>query len=73
MRTWVVIAVACILGSVVGAMMVSIAVDHNPQEAFVNTLTGEVDYLGLTQIFLSWFVIVSLVAGVGLGVVAWRD
>jgi hypothetical protein len=69
----IVVAAACVIGSVIGLLMVSIAMDHNPQEAFVNHSTGVVDYAALAGIFLSWSVAVGAVTGLVLMLVAWSD
>ena len=37
-----------------GALMVAAAIDHNPQNAYVDTSTGQVRYLALSLIFVSW-------------------
>jgi hypothetical protein len=63
---------ACIVGSVIGLLAVYIAIDHNPQEEFVKQATDEVNYLGLSEIFLSWFVIVSLAVALALALGAFR-
>ena len=51
--------------------MVYIAMDHNPQEEFVSHVTGAINYAGLSEIFLSWFVVVSVATGFALALVAW--
>ncbi|WP_429229538.1 hypothetical protein [Inquilinus ginsengisoli] len=43
-----------ILGGIVGGLMVSIAMQHNPQGLYVDTETGRVDYFALSKIFLGW-------------------
>lgn len=48
--------ISAILGVAWGAFMVSAAVDHNPQGVFIDTVTGDIDYLRLSAIFLSWAV-----------------
>jgi hypothetical protein len=73
MRTRTIVAVACVTGSTVGLLMVFIAVDHNPQEAFISHATGAVDYLALTWIFLPWFVLVGAVTGLVLTPLARSD
>jgi hypothetical protein len=75
MRPWMaILGAACIVGGTVGALMVYAALEHNPQEEFRELATGALNYLGLSEIFLSWFVVVSLVAGFvfGLVVAAFR-
>ena len=49
--------------------MVHVALEHNPQEEFRNLATGALNYLGLSEIFLSWFVVVGLAAGFVFGLV----
>jgi hypothetical protein len=64
MRTWIVVAGAAgTVGSVVGAAMVCIAIQHNPQEEFVSHMTGAINYGGLSAIFLSRLVVVGLAVG----------
>jgi hypothetical protein len=43
--------------------MVFIAIQHNPQQEFVSHATGAINYAGLSAIFLSWFVLIGLAAG----------
>jgi hypothetical protein len=62
---------ACVSGGTIGSMMVYIAIDHNPQGEFVNHETGAVNYAGLSEIFLSWFVVVTLAAGLVLTLMVW--
>jgi hypothetical protein len=55
-------ATGAVLGAVCGALMVGAALDHNPQNAYVDTATGHVAYLGLAMIFLSWFALTVFAA-----------
>jgi len=67
MRVWMaVFGAACLLGGTIGVMAVHAAINHNPQEEFVNLRTGAVNYTGLSEIFLSWFVVVTLAASLAL-------
>lgn len=40
----------------VGCFMVYIALKHNAQEQFINLESGEIYYLNLATVFVSWFV-----------------
>jgi hypothetical protein len=62
---------ACLTGSVIGSGMVYIAIDHNPQGAYVDHVTGALNYLDLSLIFLSWFAVVSLVASLAVVLAVW--
>jgi hypothetical protein len=53
----------------IGAVAVYAAIDHNPQGEFVNLETGAVNYAELSEIFLSWFVVVGVVVGLALALV----
>jgi hypothetical protein len=64
--------IACIAGGAIGSTMVYIAIDHNPQEEFVKHVADEVSYLGLSEVFLSWFVVVSLAVALALVLGAFR-
>jgi hypothetical protein len=64
LRKWIaILGVASVLGGTVGSAMVFIAIQHNPQEEFVSHATGAIDYAGLSAIFLPWFVLIGLAAG----------
>jgi hypothetical protein len=72
MRAWMaVLGVACIVGGAMGWQAVSVAIWFNRQGEFVNDVTGAVNYLGLAEIFLSLFLVVSFLLGVGLMIVVW--
>ena len=75
LRTWKAAlggtCMACLIGSLVGSAMVYVAMDHNPQEAFVSHATGAISYAGLAEIFVSWFAVVSLATGFILALVLW--
>jgi hypothetical protein len=75
LRTWKAAllgtCMACLVGSAIGSAMVYIAMDHNPQEEFVGHTTGAINYAGLSEIFLSWFVVVSVATGLVLALVEW--
>ena len=72
MRTWVaVLAAACIVGGAMGWAAVSSAIWFNRQGKFIDDETGAVNYLGLAEIFLSWFLVVSCVLGLALMIVVW--
>jgi hypothetical protein len=64
LRKWIaILGVASVLGGTVGSAMVFIAIQHNPQQEFVSHATGAINYAGLSAIFLSWFVLIGLAAG----------
>jgi hypothetical protein len=63
--------IACLVGSVVGSAMVYIAMDHNAQEEFISGATGTINYAGLSEIFLSWSVVISVAASLVLALAAW--
>lgn len=64
MRKWIaILGTAPVLRSAVGAAMVYIAIQHNPQGEFVSHVTGAINYAGLAAIFLPSFVLVSLAVG----------
>jgi hypothetical protein len=73
LRTWKTAlcgtCVACVVGSVMGSAMVYMAMDHNPHEEFVNHATGAINYAGLSEIFVSWFAVVSVATGLVLALV----
>jgi hypothetical protein len=75
LRTWKAAlcgaCIACLVGSAIGSAMVYIAMEHNPQEEFVSLATGAINYAGLSEIFLSWLVVVSVATGLVLALVAW--
>ena len=62
----------CIIASAIGLLMVYAVIDPNPQEELVEQATDEVSYLGLSEIFLSWFVVISLAVALALVVGAFR-
>jgi hypothetical protein len=51
---WVSLLVAA-TGCIIGALMVDIAIDHNPQGAFIDLDSGAVNYVSLSLIFYTWF------------------
>lgn len=55
---WAILIGAGIAGSLLGAFMLSMALDHNPQGAFYNE-TG-IAYAALSAIFYSWFLALFL-------------
>ena len=58
-------------GAAIGLLAVYIAIQHNPQGAYVGHETGVVNYFDLSAMFLSAFAIVSLVASFALALAAW--
>ena len=71
MRTWIaVVGAACILGAGIGRMAIFAAINHNPWGEYVSE-TGAANYRGLSEIFASWFVVVSLVASLALAFLVW--
>jgi hypothetical protein len=72
MRTWMaVIGAACVVGGAMGWQAVTVAIWFNRDGEFVNDVTGAVNYLGLAEIFLPWFLVVSVVLGLVLMIVVW--
>lgn len=59
-----VLAIFLVLGPplTLGALMSLAAWEHNPQGEFFNPMTGEVNVVSLGSIFLSWFVLGTLVS-----------
>jgi hypothetical protein len=62
---------ACLVGGAIGSMMVYIAIEHNPQGVYVDHVTGAVNYLDLSLIFLSWSAVFSVVVSIALALVVW--
>jgi uncharacterized membrane protein len=54
-----------------GWQAVTVAIWFNRDGEFVNDVTGAVNYLGLAEIFLPWFLVVSVVLGLVLMIVVW--
>jgi hypothetical protein len=70
MRSWAaIVAAASVVGSLFGSAMVHAAIDHNPQQAFVNHATGAVAYGHLAGIFLSWFLAANVTVSLGFAAV----
>ena len=70
MRSWGgILAAASVIGGLFGSVMVYAAIDHNPQQAFVNHETGTVNYVSLSGIFLSWFLAANITATLGFAAV----
>ncbi len=49
-----------IVGVLLGLMMLSVGIGHNPQGEFIDLDTGEIDYLHSFIIFFSWFFVIFL-------------
>src|SRR5262245_59739985 len=61
----------CLLtGTTIGSLAVYIAMGHNPQGEFIDQVTGAVNHAHLSALFLSWFVVVGLVASLALAFLA---
>jgi hypothetical protein len=72
MGMWVrVIGAASVAGIAIGFAMVYIAIQHNPQGAIVNQVTGLPDYPYLAGLLLSWFMLISLAVGCVLTLIRW--
>ena len=54
------------VGIVVGAFMVFIAIEHNPQGEFADQVTGQVRVGASVELFLGWFFLCFLV-----GILIW--
>lgn len=69
LRTWMTAlggtGIASTIGSAIGLMAVDAAIHHNRLGEYVSE-TGAVNYLGLFEIFVSWFVVVGLAASLVL-------
>ena len=71
-RTWMAfLSSACVVGGAMGWQAATVAIWFNRDGEFVNDVTGAVNYLGLAEIFLSWFLVVSVVLGLVLMIVVW--
>lgn len=58
-----------IIGIIVGVFMIVIAIDHNPQGEYINIYSGNINYISLLFIFLSWYILsVLIVYGVFFGI-----
>lgn len=63
-RIRITVAVAAIVGAVVGGLMLFIGIQDNPQGEFIDTATGEIDIGYSLLIFFSWFLPTSLAVGI---------
>jgi len=71
-RAWMaVLGAASFVGSVIGLLALSAAIDHNPQGAFIDHETGAISYLDLCLVFLSWFVVFGVAAGLAFIFLVW--
>lgn len=52
------------LGLVVAAFMLFVAFDHNSQGEFIEMDTGKVNIQNSLEIFISWFLVSSIVVGI---------
>lgn len=68
------ISAGAAIGASLGALMVYVAVDHNPQQAYYDASTGLIDYQALVLIWLSWFIPAALITSVLLfaAINAWN-
>lgn len=53
-RYRIVLPIAVVASLVWAALMVAAAIGHNPQNEYVDTSTGQIRYLALSLIFVSW-------------------
>jgi phosphate/sulfate permease len=58
------IAVSLTLGAIVGSGMVWIALQHNPQEIYLDMESGAIHYRQVLPVFFSWFVAVFVAVAV---------
>lgn len=58
------ISAGAIIGAGLAAVMVWIAVNHNPQQAYYDVSTDRMDYQALALVWLSWFIPVALITSV---------
>ncbi|MBO0739073.1 MAG: hypothetical protein J2P48_21400 [Alphaproteobacteria bacterium] len=56
-------------GIVTGALMLLIAVEHNPQGELIDEVTGAVDFPYALGLHFSWFVVGSIIAGIAISIV----
>jgi hypothetical protein len=71
-RAWIaVLGAACFVGSVIGLLAIYTAIAHNPQGAFIDHESGAINYLDLFLIFLSWFVVFGVAAGLAFMFLVW--
>jgi hypothetical protein len=59
------------MGSAFGLLAVYVAVGRNTQGAYIDHETGAVDYLALSSIFLSWFLVLGVPAGLAFTFLVW--
>jgi hypothetical protein len=72
MRTLNIVAwIAASFGVATGLIALLIAVEHNPQGALINQGSGAVDFRYAVFLFLSWFLIGSIIAGIAISAVWW--
>ncbi|MGA8944287.1 MAG: hypothetical protein WB502_16460 [Thermoactinomyces sp.] len=52
------------LGLVAASIVLFIGFQHNPQGTFIDINTGEADILYIFSIFISWFILSSIMFGI---------
>lgn len=57
-KHWTIISV--LLSAIVGGLILSIAIQHNPQGEFINNETGVIEIAHSAKLFAAWFLLVFL-------------